>query len=58
MKLSIFLIVFAVLAYYEFYIKTHDLLNPFGVTIFIWNVIAAISSIHLSPYETTWTIEM
>lgn len=54
----IFMVVLGSMAYTFFYRRSKDVLNPFGITIITWNIIAGISSLQLSYLQQNWSRDM
>lgn len=52
------IITVAVASYAYFYQRTRDTLNPFGITIATWCVIAGIANLQLSYLQQPWRLEM
>lgn len=55
----IFCIVYTLIGIFTFiyyYKKTRDILNPFGIVIAIWCMVAGIANLNLSHLETQWNV--
>lgn len=58
---NIFCLIFVaigIVAFIYYYKKTHDILNPFGIVLGIWYIVAGIANLNLSKIETQWNIIM
>lgn len=54
----IFFILLGITFYFIMYRKTKDILNPFGISSFLWLFVAAFANLRLSYLQSQWGIEM